>query len=339
MFSEDISLAGLTTFRLGGKAAGVAACKNLDDIKDAVALSRERALPWYVMGDGSNLLVNDAGYDGIIIRMEGDAVTFEDSNDERAGGGVLAIAEAGAVWDTFVEESVARKLWGIENLAGIPGSVGGAPVQNIGAYGADVSQTLAWVEAYDTTIDTLRRFTNDECTFGYRESRFKHDPSLIIMRVAVTLSKTGTPRIDYKDLKARSEAGESLTTPIIIAKAVREIRSGKFPDLAVSGTAGSFFKNPTLTLETFAIFREKYPELPGYPTEGGMKISIAWILDHVLALKGYAKDHVRLFERQPLVIVAEQGATAHDVDALAREIESRVLETTGIVLEREVRML
>ncbi len=339
MLSERVPLSSLTTFKLGGEARGVAACQNLDDVKTALALSRERGLPWYVIGGGSNLLVNDAGYDGIIIRMVGGALSFEDSSNEST----LAIAEAGAAWDSFVEESITRALWGLENLAGIPGSVGGAPVQNIGAYGADVSDTLAWVEAYDTASDTLRRFTKEECHLGYRESRFKHDPSLIIMRVAFMFSHHGTPHLEYKDLKIKAkeavERGERLDTPLAIARTVREIRAGKFPDLNVSGTAGSFFKNPTLSREEFENLQKKYPELPGYAAEEGIKISLAWILDHVLNLKGYLKGHVRLFEKQPLVIVAEKGATTHDVDTLANEIESRVLETTGIVLEREVRML
>ena len=339
MFSEDISLAGLTTFKLGGKARGVAVCKNLEDIKTALALSRERGLSWYVMGGGSNLLVNDNGYKGVILRMQGNQILFEEVENEQ----VLAIAEAGAIWDVFVEESIARGLWGIENLAGIPGSVGGAPVQNIGAYGADVSGTLAWVEAFDTVSGELCRFTNQECAFGYRESLFKHDPSLIIMRVAFLLSKKGNPYIEYADLKAKvvkaGEESKKLDTPVAIAKAVREIRAGKFPDLAVSGTAGSFFKNPTITPVTFETLKATYPELPGYPVDGGVKISLAWILDHALNLKGYSDGHVRLFEKQPLVIVAEKGATSQDVDALARDIERKVLEATNIGLEREVRML
>ncbi len=339
-FSEDVSLAELTTFKLGGKTRGIAACFSVEDVQAAFALSRERGLPWYVIGGGSNLLANDAGYEGIMIHIGSDAMTFEDSaKDSSDVQYVLAIAEAGAVWNTFVQESVARGLWGIENLAGIPGSVGGAPVQNIGAYGADISQTLAWVEAFDTKTETLKRFTNEECMFGYRDSRFKHDPSLIIMRVAFNLARNGSPQIEYTDLRKKAEAGEALSTPSDIAKAVRGIRAGKFPDLAVSGTAGSFFKNPTVTQEAFDALRANYPELPGYPAEGGIKLSLAWVLDHALALKGYSKGSVRLFEKQPLVIVAESGATAHDVDALALEIEQLVFNSTGIHIEREVRTL
>jgi UDP-N-acetylmuramate dehydrogenase len=334
-YTEEISLSELTTFKLGGKAASYAACGNSEDIKTALALSRERGLPWYIIGGGSNLLASDDGYEGILIHLSANTVSFEEQED----GTVLAIAEAGAVWDSLVEESIQRGLWGLENLAGIPGSVGGAPVQNIGAYGADVSDTLAWAEAFDTSSNELRRFTNTDCAFGYRESLFKYTPSLIIMRVAFTLSHNGVPHIEYADLKKRAEAGETLDTPTAIAQAVRTIRGGKFPDLSISGTAGSFFKNPTLTQETFQTLIQKYPELPGYEAEGGIKISLAWILDHVLNLKGYSEGKVRLFEKQPLVIVAEKGATAHDVDSLARNIESRVFDVAGITLEREVRML
>ena len=336
--SERVSLAELTTFRLGGPARGYASCRSLADLEQALAYARAESLPWYVIGGGSNILANDAGYEGLLVHLQNDGVRIGEPS-EIIGHEILAVAEAGVSWDAFVSETIAHGLWGLENLAGIPGSVGGAPVQNIGAYGTDISQTLVWVEAFDTATGELRRFGNDECAFSYRDSLFKKNPSLIIMRAAFALSKNGTPHLDYADLKREVEAGVVLDSPEKIAATVRKIRGRKFPDLAVAGTAGSFFKNATISKEAFDTLAEKYPGFPGYQTEGGMKISVAWILDKILNLRGYSTGNVRLFENQPLVIVAERGATAHDVDTLARDVEQRVLESTGITLEREVRML
>ncbi|MDR3546810.1 MAG: UDP-N-acetylmuramate dehydrogenase [Candidatus Pacebacteria bacterium] len=334
--SERIPLASLTTFKLGGPARYLAVCENLDDVQTALALSRERGLQWYVIGGGSNVLASDDGYDGVIIHVSADSIIF---NDTDTNGEVLAVVDAGVTWDAFVDASVSRGLWGIENLAGIPGSVGAAPVQNIGAYGADISQTLVWVETLDANSGEVRRFDHDECALGYRDSRFKRDPALIIMRVGFILRHDGTQNLAYADLAAKASAGVQLKTPAGIAKTVREIRAGKFPDLSVTGTAGSFFKNPTITESAFDGLKTRYPELPGYASIDGVKVSLAWILDHVLNLRGYAEGRVRLFEKQPIVIVAENGATAHDVDALACHVEARVLDATGVVLEREVRML
>lgn len=336
--SERVPLAKLTTFRLGGPARGVASCRSLTDLREALEYARAQGLPWYVIGGGSNILASDAGYDGLLIHPQNDGVAIGELS-EITGREILAVAGAGALWDAFVSQTIAYGLWGLENLAGIPGSVGGAPVQNIGAYGTDISQTLVWVEAFDTATGELRHFGNDECAFSYRDSLFKRNPSFIIVRVAFALSKNGTPHLDYADLKREVEAGVVLDSPAKIAVTVREIRGRKFPDLAVAGTAGSFFKNATISKEAFDTLAEKYPGFPGYEAEGGMKISVAWILDKILNLRGYSTGNVRLFENQPLVIVAEQGATARDVDALARDVEQRVLESTGITLEREVRML
>ncbi|MBA3789285.1 UDP-N-acetylmuramate dehydrogenase [Patescibacteria group bacterium] len=342
---ENVPLSTLTTFKVGGFARYLVHAENEEDIQTALALSRERGLPWYVLGGGSNILASDKGYEGVLIHP-----IFTDSvfhKDLEIKGKTVAIIGAGVVWDDFVREAATREFWGIENLAGIPGSVGAAPVQNIGAYGADISDTLLWLEALDATTGILRRFTKEECLFAYRESRFKHEPSYIILRVAFSLTQDGVPHIDYEDLARRAEQGERLDTPQAIGMVVREIRAQKFPDLVLSGTAGSFFKNPILSNESYLQLVEQFPELPGFPVAGavhaaekkGVKIPLAWVLDHVLNLRGYTKNQVKLFENQPLVLVAERGATAHEVDMFAREIELHVQEKISILIEREIRML
>jgi UDP-N-acetylmuramate dehydrogenase len=342
---EHVPLSTLTTFRVGGTARAVATCKNEEDIKTAVTYARDAGLPWYVLGGGSNVLASDDGYDGVIIRPLLQDLHFDFAHDIEIASRCVVTAGAGVVWDTLVQESVERELWGLENLAGIPGLVGGAPVQNIGAYGADASDTLLFVDAFNTATNAVQRFTKDECDFSYRESRFKHDPTLIILRAAFSLKCNGSPRTDYADLAARIAQGELLTTASTIAIAVRAVRSKKFPDLSVEGTAGSFFKNPIISTERYEGLAAEFPGLPGFAfdreesDEQETKVPLAWILDHVLHLKGFKCGPVRLFENQPIVVVAESGATAQEVDALAREVEQRVFAATGITLEREVRSL
>jgi UDP-N-acetylmuramate dehydrogenase len=332
---ENVPLSSLTTLKVGGSAQYVAECKNEEDIQIALAFSRERDLSWYVIGGGSNLLAPDDGFSGVIIRPLFKGITFTD-----AGEAVEVHVGAGVVWNVLVQESVERELWGLENLAAIPGLVGGAPVQNIGAYGADTADTLSYVDAFDTNSGEVIRFSKEDCAFGYRDSRFKHDPSLIITAVGFLLLKNGVAHIQYPDLTAYAEKGGQLSTPKEIAAAVAEIRSKKFPDLSVVGTAGSFFKNPVISAEKYTALRAAYPDLPGFPQiEGTVKVPLAWILDHVLHLRGYTVRNVRLFEKQPLVLVAELGATAAEINSFVKDIAEKVKDATGIEIEREVRSL
>jgi UDP-N-acetylmuramate dehydrogenase len=359
MFRKDnVSLASLTTFKIGGNARTVFDCSSVEEIQTALAYAREGGLPWYVLGSGSNVLASDAGYDGVIILPRIGGISFENregKEDNADVGEVLVTAGAGVSWDALVEETVVRGLWGLENLAGIPGTVGAAPVQNVGAYGADISGTLAYVDVLDTTATepalTAIRMTNVQCEFGYRDSIFKKSIDIfqgkfIILRAAFLLTKQGTPQIAYPDLAALADSSTQaapLTTPQSIAQSVRAIRAQKFPDLSTTGTAGSFFKNSIVTVTEYSNLKNVYPDLPGYPETDPLyiKVSLAWILDKVLNLRGFSNGSatVRLFERQPLVLVAEPGATAADVDALANEVAHRVFTATSIRIEREVRSL
>ena len=334
--TEHVPLSSLTTFKIGGDARYVFTCESVEDIVTALTFARESGLPWYVIGGGSNILASDEGYDGVIICPVIKGMRFEFSGDS-----CLAAVGAGEMWDELVQESVSRELWGLENLAGIPGLVGGAPVQNIGAYGADVSNTIRSVEALDTSTLTIKLFSKEECMFEYRDSFFKQNPTYIITNVTFELVKNGTPHTNYADLTAYERAGNPLTTPMQIAEAVRSIRAKKFPDISVSGTAGSFFKNPMIEEAQYKELKEKYSELPGFSVLNTtqVKIPLAWILDHVLQLRGYTKGPVRCFEQQPLVIVVEHGATKKMVDVFSNEIEMLVKDATGISIEREVRTL
>ncbi len=332
ILEERVPLSSLTTLKVGGLARYRARCESVGDIHDAIASAQERGLPWRPLGEGSNVLASDEGYEGVVLSIGIPGIAFKEDADA-----TLVTAGAGVPWDELVRETCARGLWGLENLAGIPGTVGAAPVQNIGAYGAEVKDTIRAVRAYDARSGDVRSFAPDECAFGYRESLFKRDAMLVITDVTFALAREAAPSLAYKDLGAAKDAGTDLSTPEAVASAVRAIRARKFPPLREYGTAGSFFKNPTVPLADFESLSTRYPGIPGFPNETGVKVPLAYVLDKVLSLRGFADGKVSLYEKQPLVLVAEEGASATEVDAFANGIARRVHDATGIAIEREVR--
>ncbi len=329
---EHVPLAPLTTLGVGGEARFFVEASTEKDIEDAIAFARHHTLPLFTLGGGSNVLVPDSGVDGVVLKMN-----FRDIQIHEQSESVLIDAGAGISWEDMVNEAGVRGIFGIENLAGIPGSLGGAAVQNIGAYGAELSTMFSYADAIDSTTGVKRRVSNVEAAFAYRTSFFKTHPELIITRVALELRKDTRPNLTYADIVRVREAHIPLSTPAEIAEAVRVIRGYKFPKPEKGGSAGSFFKNPVITAELSASLTKRFPGLPTFLQKNGLvKVPLAWILDRVLSLKGYEKGPVRLYEEQPLVIVTQNGATAENIDALAREVSARVLEATGIAIEREV---
>lgn len=331
---ENVPLSDHTTLRIGGPAALLITIERPEELPKAYELARKRELPVYPLGAGSNILASDGPIKRAMLHITATNVTYVDDGDV-----VRVTADAGKDWDELVSETTSRGLWGLENLAGIPGTVGAAPVQNIGAYGREVMDVIARVEAYDPAHDSFITYANEECGFTYRDSRFKREPGQVITRVTFTLSRTPRPNLSYADVARRLAEGAVLDTPMAIAREMRDIRAQKFPDLSVHGTAGSFFKNPTISSDAFAALHEKYPELSGFETEKGIKIPIAWIMDHVLFLRGHTIGPVRMFERHALVVVADPGATAHDVEVLANDVAKRIYDATKINVEREVQSL
>jgi UDP-N-acetylmuramate dehydrogenase len=325
---RDVPLSSRTTFGVGGDALFVVEGATVEDIREARRIAQTENIPFLVLGGGSNILADDGQMRAVFFTLT--------SGDIRLDGETL-IADAGASWDSVVALSVAEGLWGIENLSDIPGTVGGACVQNIGAYGAALSETLAWVDAYDTAHDKVVRLSARECAFGYRDSLFKREPArFVIMRAALTLKKEGAPATHYRDLQ--ETFGTHIPTLREVRAAVLKIRSVKFPDLAREGTAGSFFKNPILTPKEAEALRALFPDVPLFdtPEQDGVKVPLAWFLDRVLRLRGFALGPVRCFEKQPLVIVASRAAHAKDVRALAAHVMRVVEEKIGIALVPEV---
>jgi UDP-N-acetylmuramate dehydrogenase len=239
-----------------------------------------------------------------------------------------------------VAHAVSRGLWGIENLASIPGTVGAAVVQNIGAYGAVIGDSLRSVEVYDIETNAFRTFSNAECALGYRTSIFKMNPDrYVISSVTLALSESGEPDLSYRDLTVYFEKKPIVPTLARVRDAVAEIRAGKFPPLLEYGTAGSFFLNPIFTEDSVKVIRAKYPMMPVYVLpEGGIKVPLAWIFDQVLHAKGRREGGAFIWDKQPLVIASENAASTHDVIELAKSVVKDFFLETGIKITPEVRI-
>lgn len=335
---ENISLAPLTTFRVGGKARFFVDVESIQKLKEAVFYAEKNNLPIFILGGGSNILISDEGFDGLVIKISLDGIMWKEDGDF-----VFATVGAGVLWDVFVEHAVLKNLWGVENLSYIPGTVGAAPVQNIGAYGAEVKDVIFSVSAFDIVSKKIKVFTNSLCLFGYRNSFFKSQEGkkFIITDVTFKLSKKLNPNISYKDINEYFR-DKSISNPslLLIRNTVIAIRKKKLPDWHNIGTAGSFFKNPIIKKNHLLKLLINFPEMPSFEVDyNNVKIPLAWILDKVCGLKGYREGRVGLYENQPLALVNFDKAKANEIKNLAQKIYKIVKEKTNIKIEREVEYI
>lgn len=290
---------------------------------------------WYVLGGGNNILFTRR-FGGTLIKPVGKNITIKANLDDS----VIVEAEASVEWDDMVEWSVERELWGMENLSLIPGTVGAAPVQNIGAYGAEAKDVIERVHYYDAKERRHHTMGNAECRFAYRESIFKHElrGKAIITSVEFRLSKSQQPSLGYGDLAKEVEARGRVTLKNI-REAVCSIRRSKLPDTAVLGNAGSFFKNPIVNKDVSERLKQEYENMPVYPvSEQNCKLAAGWLIDQA-GLKGYRQGNVGVHERQALVLVNFGGATGEEVIALSELVRERVKEKFGITIDPEVNIL
>jgi UDP-N-acetylmuramate dehydrogenase len=337
-FLEQIPLAPLTTFGIGGPARWFAEAATEDDVVSAVEFARERALPVFVLGGGSNLLVADSGYAGLVLR-----IALKGIREIEGGGIVLFEVAAGEDWDALVTRTVERNCEGMECLAGIPGSVGGTPVQNVGAYGQEVAQTIARARCYDREQDRFVELSNHECGFAYRTSRFNTGDRnrFIVTSVSFELRTASPAMISYADLKQHFKDFTSPPSLGDVASAVRSIRRDKgmliTPGDPDCRSAGSFFKNPVIPREVFyRIAAGAAASVPHYPAgEGQVKIPAAWLLDQAGFHKGYAKGRAGISSRHTLALINRGEASASEVLALRDEIIAGVLAKFEIQLEPE----
>jgi len=337
---ENVPLAPLTTLGVGGPARFFVAAQDADQVCQAVGWARERRLPIFVLGGGSNLVVSDGGFPGLVLQPG-----LRGISSRKEGARIFFTVGAGEDWDAFVGHAVSCNCAGIECLSGIPGTAGAAPVQNIGAYGQEAGNIIDRVDALE--IATGARTTLDfrRCAFGYRQSIFNTGEAgrWIILQVTFALQPDGAPLVAYRDLQ--EHFGSSQPTLAEVREAVRQIRRRKGM-LLVEGaedarSAGSFFKNPVLTTGQYSalqqLLRERGgPAVPAYPAGDSLhKISAAWLIEQAGFGKGYVRGRVGISRKHALALVNLGGATAAEVMALKSEIQSAVRQRFGIDLHSE----
>ena len=332
---NNINLANRNSFGVVESAATLVEFDSVNELREY--FTTEKPERWYVLGAGNNTLFTKF-YDGALIVPKSGARTILSDDGER----VDIRVEAAHDWDELVAWSVEQGLWGIENLSSIPSSVGAAPVQNIGAYGAEAKDAITVVEYFDTRTMEVVRLSNEECRFAYRESIFKQELKgvAIILAVEFRLSRTPRPNLGYGDVVKEVEARGGATLANI-RDAICAIRSSKLPDPKVLGNAGSFFKNPIVEREVAEKLLARYADMPHYPVAGDdtkVKLAAGWLIDKS-GLKGYRNGSVGVHERQALVLVNYGGATGGDVIALAEYVCGEVKRSFGVEISPEVNIL
>jgi UDP-N-acetylmuramate dehydrogenase len=334
LIRPNVPLAPLTTLGVGGPARGFAEVTTEAEIVPAVRFARSQKLPLFVLGGGSNLVVADEGFPGLVLKLAMADVSL-DGHELKAG--------AGCDWDTVVAQAVEAGCAGLECLSGIPGTVGATPVQNVGAYGQEVSETIAEVRAIDLLTLEPVCLTNRDCRFAYRSSLFNttERERYIIVQVTFSLHPGGEPCLRYADLQRHFADRDQPPTLAEVRSAVREIRHRKamliVPGEDDARSAGSFFKNPIVTDSTYdRLHAEAGTELPSYPAGDGLrKLSAAWLVEHAGFTKGYTRGAAGISSKHSLAIVNRGGAAAADILALKDEILLGVREKFGVELQPE----
>ena len=338
---EDVSLAPLTTLDVGGKARFFARAENEQQVEEAVAFVRNGKIGLFVLGGGSNLVISDRGWDGLVLQ-----IGVPEIQEKSVEGSMHFEVGAGVNWDDIVAHAVSLNCSGIECLSGIPGSVGGTPVQNVGAYGQEVSETIVSVLCFDLGKNRIRELKAPECGFSYRTSIFNttHRGRYILLRVTYALIPNGSPSLRYADLQKYFAGRDGTPTLSETREAVRKIRASKgmliTPGDPDSKSAGSFFKNPLVSssqLEKLTrCATSRNLQVPIYPALSSQhKVSAAWLVENSGFKKGYAKGHAAISNKHALAIVNRGGATAADIVALRDEIQAGVEQTWEIRLETE----
>ncbi|MFO1406194.1 MAG: UDP-N-acetylmuramate dehydrogenase [Steroidobacteraceae bacterium] len=333
---RDVSLAARNTLRVEARALRHAVVRDPSALPSLLAHDEVAGGPVMVLGQGSNVLF--AGdFDGLVIEPAWRRVHVVLEDDD----GAIVRADAGASWDGLVDWSLASGYAGLENLALIPGLVGAAPIQNIGAYGSEVGEFVTTVEAYDRSTATLRRLAAVDCAFGYRDSLFKRDADRwIVTALELRLARTREPNLGYGGLREELAARRiERPTPPQVAQAVRQLRRRKLPDPAAIGNAGSFFKNPVVPAATAASLALGHPGLPVHPAGPGQaKLSAAWLIEDA-GLKGYRVGDAGVSAQHALVLVNHGHASGDELLAVARHVAATVEARHGVRLEPEPRIV
>ena len=330
----NISLKQYTTMKLGGEARYMATADSASDVVSLYRNARKENLPIFVLGGGSNVITHDEVFEGIVLlnKIKGFEVISEtdETTDVKIG--------AGEVWDEVVEKAIELGLQGIEAMSGIPGTAGAAPVQNVGAYGQEIVDTLISLEAYDSKTDTIVTISADECDFSYRNSIFrdKEKGRYCILNITLRLNKAEPKPPYYASLQRYIDKNDIREVNLsVIRVAVLNIRSEKLPDPAELPSAGSFFKNALVEKWKLEELQKEYSDIPNYAmSDGRYKIPTGWLIDKA-GLRGYRSHGMRVYEKNALVLVNDSATGYDDLAAIREEIVQIVFDKFGIKIEQE----
>lgn len=333
---NKVELQGYNTFGIACQAKLFNTFRNLDELKSILQLEEVKKEKILVLGGGSNVLFTK-DFDGLVLINEIKGISVVTENSEE----VILEAGAGENWHDFVSFGVERNWGGLENLSLIPGKVGAAPMQNIGAYGVEQKNCFVQLTAFEIQTGKIVEFSLEECAFGYRESYFKQDGKnrYIILSVQYRLNKKPRIQTSYGAISQELEK-MGITDPSVkdVAQAVIRIRESKLPNPKVIGNAGSFYKNPVIPMEDFLNLSVKYPDLVSYPSETGMvKLAAGWLIEKA-GWKGYRRGNYGVHQNQALVLVNYGGSNGKDIWNLSTEILQDIKNKFGVELEREVNI-
>jgi len=348
----NVNLRPYNSFGFDALAKHFVEINAIDDLQMLIRSGELKKHKTLILSGGNNVLFQEDVFDGLVvyINTKGIEILWEDENE------VIVSTQAGEDWPDFVRFCVSKNWHGIENLAHIPGKVGAAPVQNIGAYGMELKDSFLQCEAVELTTGDKRVFTKEECRFGYRESIFKSElkGQYVITSVDFLLKKNAPLNLEYGNIKAYLEQN-GIKNPSMqqLHDAICAIRDSKLPDVKQIGSAGSFFKNPVISAEQFEALQQDYPNIPHYPdAEGMVKVPAGWLIEHcgpstlrqaqgsgTLSWKGWRDEHVGVYDKQALVLVHYGGGKGQDIVELARKIQDSVEAKFGIKISPEVNFV
>lgn len=326
---ENADLCPFNTLRIPARARAVARIDHWYEI-DRLLENRRCPQPWLILGEGSNVLFR-GDFPGTVVRIDNRGMRVSDESRY----GVFVRVAAGENWDRLVRWTASQGLWGIENLALIPGTVGAAPLQNIGAYGTELKESLHRVRAYDRMNRKWMEFTNAQCQFGYRTSRFKEDPDsrYIITEVTLRLQREASPVLSYAGV-ADGLPEERALKPTDLVQHISQLRKSKLPDPEKHPNAGSFFKNPVVSGPDLERLRDDHPKIPHYRAGERHKLSAAWLIEHA-GMKGRAMGGAQVSGQHSLVLVNNGVASGQEIWELAKAVQERVYDAFGVILEPE----
>ncbi|MCK5285896.1 MAG: UDP-N-acetylmuramate dehydrogenase [Candidatus Pacebacteria bacterium] len=326
---KNILLAPYTSFKIGGEARFFTVVKNIEDLRLGVNFAKQNSLPIFILGKGSNILISDNGFSGLVLKIEIDYLETKLPSEDF----VEIVVGAGMILDELIEKMTKKKLWGIENLSYIPGTVGASAVQNAGAFGVEVKDTILWIEVFDINTGKTQKLNNKECYFAYRNSIFKEEPNWVIIKIVFRLKIKKESNYSYNNLENLKNK-KDLTSQDVRDKII-EIRKKITPRIEGLGSAGSFFKNPIISKKEFKELKEKFPESPSFMEGERIKIPIAWFIDK-FGWKGYFDGEVGIYDKHALMLVNKGKGTCDEVKNLAQKISDDIYKKTGLKLETEV---